>query len=101
MWCFGCGVEKDMAVLEDVHGDGDPVSPLVCIDCEPDTPRVPDSRWGMVVICNDCFSKLDPDMWIDERGWMSINPVVPFHKLPPIIEDRTRKWDPANYFVGE
>jgi hypothetical protein len=93
MKCHGCGVEKDPAVLEPCrHADpedncGDRlVRPFVQLDCEPHDFRK-DGQWKQPTVCHDCFHKLEPDMWISERCWEFINPVVPFESLPDLPPD--------------
>lgn len=50
------------------------------VDCRGGTREVGD--WRCASVCNECFHKLEPDMWIDEEGWKSMNPVTPFEELP-------------------
>jgi hypothetical protein len=52
---------------------------LYPIDCEPIATDVP---WKKVKVCAECIAKLDADMWISERCWAAIDPVVPFESLP-------------------
>jgi hypothetical protein len=101
--CFGCDVQKDTDVLEtSPYADEDgivdyPIKPLHVIDCEPGLMGA--SEWKVVVVCHECFHKLDVDMWISENCWKSLNPVVPFEKLPLPLKDADWKQrsNPANY----
>jgi hypothetical protein len=101
--CFGCGAQKDTDVLEaSPYAEEDgivdyPIGPLHVIDCQ--RGLIGASEWKVVVVCHECFHKLDPDMWISENCWKSLNPVVPFEKLPLLSKDADRKQrdDPANY----
>jgi hypothetical protein len=90
--CLGCGVEKDIAVLEeyphkDTDGciaDGlcdDPIQPLFDFHCDGGN-----GDWRVVVVCHECFHKLEPDMWINRKMWEGLNPVVPFLDLPKLRE---------------
>ena len=94
MHCFGCGVEKDTDVLEVspfADADGlttDPIGPLFVLDCQgPPIPNSPDkhSEYRMVVVCHTCFHALEPDMWISKNCWDSIQPKVPYEKLPDYV----------------
>ncbi|RBP40565.1 hypothetical protein DES53_108272 [Roseimicrobium gellanilyticum] len=82
--CMACGVEKD-PLKKEVHPypeDGivdDPVSPLWMLECQ-------GADWRWVMVCHHCFHKLDPDMWISDRCWRSLNPITPFEKLPKFGE---------------
>jgi len=84
MKCHGCGVEKDPSVKEvyPYPSDGltdDPMEPLITFDCSVSPGG---GGWKMVIVCHECFHRLDPDMWICQSIWESINPVVPFDSLP-------------------
>jgi hypothetical protein len=101
--CLGCGVEKDMDVLEPYPYPEDerlvegPIVPLFVLDCEP-SDRTGGKQWKAVVVCHECFKRLDPDMWISERCWININPVVPFDELPLTKSfDDENKWQPQGY----
>lgn len=106
--CYGCGVEKDMSVLEispyheQDHIIDDPIPPLWVLECEGDNDKF-DSLWRVVVVCHECFHNLSPDMWISERCWKNINPIVPFERLPfnnlPMEnqEEISKKWSPESY----
>ncbi len=83
--CNSCGVEKDIKILElypypdeDCICD-DPVPPLFEIDCQPTTKG---QEWRNPSVCHECFHRLSPDMWINQKMWESLNPVVPFAELP-------------------
>lgn len=90
--CFGCGVEKDAAATEiypyeDLTQD-EPIPALMTLDCEGRTPGR-ESDWRAVVVCHECFHRLEPDMWIDDRGWAHINPKVTFENLPALLPNPT------------
>src|SRR5947208_378125 len=79
--CLACNVEKDPSAKEiyPYADDGlidDPIEPFMTIDCQ----RGGD--WRVVTICHECFHKLQPDLWINDVGWKSLNPITPFEELP-------------------
>jgi hypothetical protein len=80
--CLSCGVEKDTEVKEvyPYPDDGlvdDPIRPVSFLDCQ-------DGRdWREVVVCHECFHRLEPDQWISRRCWETLEPVTPFGALPP------------------
>ena len=90
--CHGCGIEKDMSVLElypfpeEDRNCDDPVPPIFKLDCKPWEPYK-EFGWKKVSVCHICFSKLDPDMWISSRCWNSINPITPFEELPALKDE--------------
>ena len=95
MKCFGCGVEKDLAVLEtypfeDVDNT-EPIDPLFVVVCN--------GTHGCraCVVCHQCFHKLDPDLWINETIWSSIGPLVPYEKLPVLDHTNPNVWQPSTY----
>jgi hypothetical protein len=107
--CLGCGTEKDTEVLETYPYpederlcDGE-IEPLFVLECQAGGPGFNDEPWRVVIVCHECFRKLDPDMWISENCWKSINPVVPFDKLPfnnlsmDTDEQTYAKWKPESY----
>jgi hypothetical protein len=113
MKCFSCGIEKDLDVLEvSPHAEADhlcddPIPPLSCIECESRTAfgKGEPEPWRMVVVCHECFHRLEPDMWINEYCWELLNPVRSFDSLP-FVKDFPRvpnhasspeKWNPRNY----
>jgi hypothetical protein len=83
-FCMGCGVEKGLKEEELYVGEyliNDVPIPSLMVSCvsgnEKDTP------WKKAVFCHKCFDKLEPDMWIGESCWNSLNPpFVPFEELP-------------------
>lgn len=89
MKCYGCGIEKDISTEEvypypedDTLSDK-PLPPLFVIECESVArDEKGHHEFRVVVVCHHCFHKLQPDMWIGENCWNSINPVVSFDKLP-------------------
>lgn len=93
MRCFGCGCEKssddaELYPYDDNHLVMDePIPALFSMDCEGRKAPGEPSDWRAVVVCHHCFHKLDPDMWIDDRGWNSINPKVRFENLPALQSD--------------
>ena len=82
--CLACGVEKDTSATEvypypdDGIIDDEPIEPLMTIDCQGT------GDWRVVTVCHACFHKLDVDMWISERCWLSLNPITPFEQLPKL-----------------
>jgi hypothetical protein len=89
--CQACGVEKDTENEEiypypdelDRFEDRKPIAPFLSLDCQgPSVDGVTD--WRVVTVCHDCFHRLDPDMWISDRCWLSLNPVTPFEQLPKL-----------------
>lgn len=97
MKCYGCGIEKDLTkeevypYPEDERLTTDPIPPLFVLECQ-----AKDSNGGYraVVVCHKCFRLLDPDMWIGENCWISINPAIPFCQLPEVIK---YDWEPRSY----
>lgn len=114
--CWGCGVEKDTDVHERYAPDLDkpederrltdqPIAPLFFLDCQGPlekldadpakqetmhrlgAPRYCEFRF--VIVCHQCFDKLDPDMWISDGCWEGISPRVPYEALPRIPPDRS------------
>lgn len=83
--CQGCGVEKDTTTYEvypypdEERFGNDPMPPLLDVDTD-----LPDgkgsSRWALV--CHRCYSRLDPDMWIDKKTWDAISPVTRYEDIP-------------------
>ena len=71
--------------------------------CGPNGPEATVAVRFAVIVCHECFKKLDPDMWISENYWININPSIPFDKLPlnnlPLEtdEDAAAKWNPTSY----
>jgi hypothetical protein len=86
--CLACGVEKDTSVKEiypypdDGIIDDEPIEPFLSIECQGGPGPVSD--WRFVTVCHACFHKLDPDMWISERCWLSLKPITPFDQLPKL-----------------
>lgn len=79
--CLACGVEKDTMVKEiyPYPEDGlieEPIDPLFDLDCQGA------NEWRKVVVCHECFHRLDPDCWISDAGWMLLDPITTFEKLP-------------------
>jgi hypothetical protein len=101
MKCFGCSVEKDLGVNEvysypeDKRLCDEPIPPLMAIECQGELDH---SDYRMVVVCHECFRKLDPDMWISEKCWININPVIPFIDLPS-MKDEDDMWNPKHYDI--
>jgi hypothetical protein len=58
------------------------ISPLLTIECEGEGGFGSDNPFKVVTVCHRCFEKLDPDMWISENCWNSLNPVTPYDMLP-------------------
>lgn len=87
--CLACGVEKDTSIKElypypdDGIIDDKPIEPLMDIDCQGSRViEVTDFR--VATVCHHCFHKLDVDMWICERCWLSLTPLTPFEQLPKL-----------------
>ena len=87
--CLACGVEKDTSVKEvypypeEDRFIDEPIEPLFSnIHCQGGIGEVSD--WRVVTVCHDCFHKLDVDMWISERCWLSLSPVTSFEQLPKL-----------------
>lgn len=102
MNCLGCGAEKDTEVQEPYPYPEDerlcdgPISPLFVLECQPNESK--ELGWRMAVVCHECFKKLDPDMWISENCWISLNPKTPFKDLPLyVMSEEESKWDPMRY----
>ena len=87
MKCLACGVEKDLSVKEmyPFPDDGvitdEPVSPLFVIECQRKT------EWRVAIMCHACCHRLEPDMWISDRCWESLEPATPFEQLPAVSGD--------------
>ena len=91
MKCMACGVEKDLAVLEvypfpDMGLCDDPIPPLLALYCAPTNGSPSDLPGRVVVVCHQCFEKLDPDMWTSKDCWEQLNPVTPFEALPLSVD---------------
>jgi hypothetical protein len=80
--CLACGVEKDMEFQEIYPYTGDriviggPMEPLLTIECAGDV------DWRNATLCHACIHKLDPDLWISEACWLTLNPITSFDQLP-------------------
>lgn len=91
-FCYGCGTIKDPDVEEMYTGEDlcndNPIPPLMVLDCEPSDADVYDAigiygpDWKTVVVCFECFDRLQPDMWISQNCWERLNPFIPFRDLP-------------------
>ena len=80
--CLACGVEKDTEIKEVYPYPEDglvdyPIRPVWYLDCQDG------SDWRYVVVCPECFHRLDPDQWISRRCWEHLDPITPFEALPP------------------
>lgn len=64
---------------EDVICDS-PIPPLSVIECSAKNNHLDVCK--IVVVCHECFHKLQPDIWIGEEHWEGIDPVISFDKLP-------------------
>lgn len=91
MRCYGCGIFKEVDNNElypypDEDGITDnPILPLFTLECQTQ------SGYKAVVVCHECFHKLQPDLWIGENCWLSLNPIVPIANLPDVSTDHTVK----------
>lgn len=83
--CQACGIEKDMDKKEIYPYDTDqlnaevPIDPIIDIACH--TGTIGD-KYRVANVCHECFTRLDPDMWISKEMWENLNPIVPFDDLP-------------------
>jgi len=84
--CLACGIEKDMNIKEmypysdDSIDTEEPVSPLFKdFECQSDTDH---SDFRLVTICHKCWHRVQPDMWMSQREWESLNPITNFNDLP-------------------
>jgi hypothetical protein len=97
MKCYGCGIEKDLTkeevypYPEDEKLTTDPIPPLFVLECQSEK----SFTFRAVVVCHECFRLLDPDMWIGENCWISINPIIPFDELPETAENDL--FEPSSY----
>ena len=103
MKCYSCGVDKDLSVKEaypypeDDRLTEEPISPLMVIECSSIAKKSNGERdYRVVVVCHECFHKIDPDMWIGEKCWQLLNPKVPFDRLPKPA-DGTARWKTSSY----
>ena len=72
MKCHVCGAEESF-------------SP---IDCQPGGPGNLQGRpWKRINLCEECWDRLDPDMWTCQEHYESLNPVTPFNELPNLPEE--------------
>ena len=81
--CLACGVEKDASTKEvypypDDGFNDEPIDPLFSLECQSA------KGWRVVTVCHQCCHRLQPDMWISEQCWQSLNPITPFEKLPKL-----------------
>lgn len=87
--CHGCGVVKDLEVLEAYPWPDEdmlcayPVEPLFPLDCSDWY-----GSWRRCTVCHSCFHRLSPDLWIDRKGWESISPTTAFTDLPLLVEKK-------------
>jgi hypothetical protein len=105
MKCFSCGVDKDLSkeaiypYPEDETFCDEPISQLLPIECQGKNGQ----GYRMVIICHDCWHRLEQgvgvDMWIGEKGWEFLNPVVPFDKLPKVkyYDSKQTNWNAGSY----
>jgi hypothetical protein len=90
--CLACGVEKDTSVKEVYpYGNDDgitdePIEPFFRLDCQSGF-GLPAAEWRVVTVCHECFHKLQPDLWINNIGWQSLNPITPFEQLPKLEDN--------------
>ena len=96
MKCLACGAVKDTSVKEvyPYPEDGivhdEPIGPLSVMDCQGPLlkPNGTHCDWRVVIVCHHCFHKLEPDMWISDRCWESLNPITPFKQLPHPLDEK-------------
>jgi len=95
MQCLACGAAKDTRVPEfypypDDHIVSDkPIEPLFALDCQGPLLEPGDTKcdWRVVIVCHHCLHGLEPDMWISDQCWQSLNPITPFEQLPRPLHD--------------
>ena len=86
--CLACGVEKDMEkeevypYPEDSLITDEPIQPLCELECQTD-----EGDFRIVIVCHQCFHKLQPDMWISQGMWEALNPITPTKDLPKVPND--------------
>jgi len=86
--CSACGIKKEMCVLEkyQYQNDGivtdEPILPLLELDCQSNNGR----EFRRVSLCHVCFHKVLPDMWMSQRGWELLNPIIHFNDLPKLSD---------------
>ena len=107
MKCYGCGIEKDLSKMEvypypeDERLMDGPIEPMFVVECQGEISKEHPNRdrydYRAVVICHECFKKLDPDMWIGESHWVSITPRIQFDELPHPSRDYDKIWLPQTY----
>jgi|ERR1700722_1302773 len=108
MRCWGCGKEKHTDVLEvypypeEERLTDEPIPPLFVIDCQPQE-KGDGVNYRVVVVCHECFHKLDVDMWIGSNCWRTLNPKVVFENLPlyDAVKGRGEPEDYADVEVPE
>ncbi len=89
--CMACGIDRDMSIKERCvdgkifHSDA-LLDPIQFIDCERNLYPYP-SDWRTISVCVQCFTRLEPDIWVSENCWKSLDPVTPFEKLPKMPEN--------------
>ncbi len=112
MKCFACLAEKDPSSQsvypypEDDIVDDKPIASLMTIECQSSSER---SDFRMAVMCHECWhrlaSTLGIDMWIGQACWESLQPVIPFTRLPQVKsflpvgvkQIDYEKWNAVNY----
>ena len=105
--CFSCGVEKNLDIGEVslwAEEDGltdELMSPLHVIECCSSEPNKDTKIWKAAIVCNECFHRLQPDMWISENCWIELSPIIPFDKLPKFDYNERQRWDPETYKFPE
>lgn len=101
MQCWSCGEEKDTSILEvypypeEERLTDSPIPPLFVIDCQPQE-KEDGHDYRVVVVCHECFHKLDVDMWIGSNCWRKLNSKISFEKLPLYDSDNGRG-EPEDY----
>lgn len=99
--CFACGTQKDLDIevrypyeLDSLDTE-DSISPLLVIGVEGTI-----DGFRMILVCHECWHKLDTDggldIWISQRHYESLNPVIPFDKLPNPVPYQNGKSDTYN-----
>jgi hypothetical protein len=50
------------------------------------------SEYRTCFICEECCTKLDPDIWITREMWEELNPKVPYNVLPIEFDRKHPLW---------
>lgn len=98
--CLACGIEKDINSREvypykdDCITTEEPVQPLFELECQA---NIDHTDFRIVTICHNCFHKVQPDMWMSQGEWESLNPVTNFNDLPKLPDKDAPKDSKETY----